>query len=179
MSTNGRVGGGKRTKAKDPLDSLIDLGEDILDGYEAAIEQAIEKSMAIREAEAKFGTSGAAGIEVRKAGIFQGLLTREDPEDRKRYEALKANRDRGILTADHIKIIGGFAVNGQRFVLDVVEHLVEDTHTRPAEVQPIAETLTNASTKILSAAFAESLKFLAERGFQTVDQATLPGQHLQ
>jgi hypothetical protein len=176
MTTNGRVGGRKRTKAKDPLDSLIDLGEDILDGYEAAIEQAIEKSMAIREAEAKFGNPGSAGIEVRQGSIFQGLLRRENPEDRKRYEALKANRDRGYLTADHLKILGGFGANGQRFILDVVEHLVEDTHTRPAEVQPIAETLTNASTKIISAAYAESLKFLAERGFQEINQATSPGQ---
>ena len=179
MATNGRTGARNGTKPDDHLGAFKNLGKDLLDGYEAALDQAIEKSLAIREAEAKFGNPGGAGIVVRQGSIFQGLFRREDPEDRKRYEAFKLNRDRGILTADHIKILGGFAVNGQRFVLDVVEHLVEDTHTRPPEVQPIAETLTNASTKILSAAYAESLKFLAERGFQTVDQATPPGQHMQ
>jgi N-acetylglutamate synthase-like GNAT family acetyltransferase len=61
----------------------------------------------------------------------------------------------------------------------VGEHLLEDVHSRPAELQPIAETLTNASLKILSAAYVESLQFLAERGFQTVDQATPPGQRQQ
>ncbi len=175
MSTNGRVGGGKRSKAKDPLDSLIDLGEDVLESYEAAIEQAIEKSMAIREAEAKFGAGGAAGIQVRR----EGLLQRENAEDRKRANALKANRDRGYLIADHLKTLGGFAAKGQEFVLDVVEHLTEDTHNRSAEVQPIAEMLTKASTKVISKAYVESLQFLGERGFQTIDQATPPSQQQQ
>jgi hypothetical protein len=175
MTTNGSKG----TKSQDPVDYIINMGKKVLDGYETAIEQAIEKSMAIREAEAKFGNPGAAGIEVRRGHIFQGLFTREDPEDRKRYEALKLNRDRGYLTADHIKIVGGYAANGQRFVLDVGEHLLEDMHSRPAEIQPLAETLTNASLKIVTAAYIESLKFLAERGFQTIDQATPPGQHRQ
>ena len=179
MTTNGRTAGHKGTKAQDPVDYVISLGKDVLDSYGAAMEQAIEKSMAIREAETKFGNPGSAGIEVRRGNIFQGLFTREDPEDRKRYEALKANRDRGYLTADHIKIVGGFAAKGQEFVLDVVEHLTEDTHTQPAEVQPIAELLTQASTKILVASYVESLKFLAERGFQTIDQATPPRQQLQ
>jgi hypothetical protein len=146
-----------------------------LDGYEAAIDQAIKKSMAIREAEAKFGTPGTTEIEVR----HEGLLQRENPEDRKRYEAQRSNRDRGILTADHLKLVGGFAAKGQEFVLDVGERLIEDAHNRPAELQPIAETLTNASLKIVTAAYAESLKFLAERGFQTIDQATPPEQHRQ
>ena len=179
MTTNGRTGDRKTKKSQDPVDYIINLGKDVLDGYEAAIEQAIEKSMAIREADAKFGNPGAAGIEVRRGHIFQGLFTREDPEDRKRYEALKANRDRGYLTADHIKIVGGFAAKGQEFVLDVGEHLLEDMHNRPAEIQPLAETLTNASMKILAAAYTESLKFLAERRYQTSDQETPPGQHRQ
>jgi hypothetical protein len=179
MTTNGRVRGRKGTKPQDPLDSLINLGEDVLDGYEAAIEQAIEKSMAIREAEAKFGNPGSAEIEVRNPSVFQGFLRRENPEDRKRYEALKANRDRGYLTADHLKILGGFAAKGQEFVLDVVEHLTEDNHNRSAEVQPIAEMLTKASTKVISKAYVESLQFLGERGFQTIDQATPPAQRQQ
>jgi hypothetical protein len=179
MTTNGRVGKRKGTKSQDPVDYIINLGKDVLDGYEAAVEQAIEKSMAIREAEAKFGNPGAAGIEVRQRSIFQGLLRRENPEDRKRYEAQKANRDRAKLTADHIKLLGGYATKGQEFVTDVIEHLTEDTHTRSAEIQPIAEMLTQASTKILIASYVESLKFLAERGFQEVDQATPPGQHRQ
>jgi hypothetical protein len=176
MTTNGRVGGRKKTKPEDPVDYIINLGKDILDGYEAAVDEAVNKSKAIREAEAKFGNPGSGGIEIRHD---QGLLHRENPEDRKRYEAFKANRDRGYLTADHIKILGGFAAKGQEFVLDVGERLIEDAHNRPPEVQPLAETLSNASMKILSAAYAESLKFLAERGFQEIDQATPPGQHQQ
>jgi hypothetical protein len=170
MTTNGRVGGRKRTKAKDPLDSLIDLGEDVLESYKAAIEQAIEKSMAIREAEAKFGAAGAAGIQVRR----EGLLQRENPEDRKRADALKANRDRGYLTADHLKILGGFAAKGQEFVLDMVEHLTEDTHNRSPEVQPIAEMLTKASTKVISKAYVESLQFLGERAFTQLTRRHRP-----
>jgi hypothetical protein len=175
MTNNGRTVNEKGTKPEDPLSFLINMGKAILDGYDAAIDEAINKSMAIREAEAKFGNPGAAGIEMRHEGLFR----RENPQDRKRYEAWKANRDRGYLTADHIKILGGFAAKGQEFVLDVGEHLIQDAHNRPAEVQPIAATLTNASMKILAAAYAESLKFLAERGFQTVDQATPPGQQQQ
>jgi hypothetical protein len=175
MTTNGRAGGQKKTKPQDPVDYIINLGKDVLDGYEAAVEQAIEKSLAMREAEAKFGTPGAADIEVR----HEGWLHRENPEDRKRYEAQKANRDRAKLTADHLKILGGFAAKGQEFVLDVIEHLTEDTHNRSAEIQPIAEMLTKASTKIVSASYVESLKFLSERGFQGIDQATPPGQQQQ
>jgi hypothetical protein len=175
MTTNGRVRGRNGTKSQDPVDYIINMGKKVLDGYEAAVEQAIEKSLAIREAEVKFGTPGAADIEVRR----EGWLRRENPEDRKRYEAQKANRDRAKLTADHIKLLGGYATKGQEFVTDVIEHLTEDTHTRSAEIQPIAEMLTQASTKILIASYVESLKFLAERGFQEVDQATPPGQHRQ
>jgi hypothetical protein len=175
MTTNGRRGGRKATKSQDPVDYVINLGKDVLDSYEAAVEQAIEKSMAIREAEAKFGNPGAGGIEVR----HEGFLRRENAEDRERANALKANRDRGYLTADHLKLVGGFAAKGQEFVLDVVEHLTEDSHTRSAEVQPIAEMLTQASTKIVVASYVESLKFLAERGFQTIDQATPPRQRQQ
>jgi hypothetical protein len=169
MITNGSVGHGKRAKSEVPFESLYNLGEDIKDSYEAALERAIEQSIA----RAKFTTAGAADIEVRHD---QGLLHRENPEDRKRKDALKRNQDRGTLTARHLKLIGDFTANGQQFVLDVGEHLVEDMHNRPAEVQPLAETLTKESMKIVAAAYAESLQFLAERGFQTIDQATPPGQ---
>jgi hypothetical protein len=108
MSTNGKVGEEKRTKSQDPLESLFDLGEDVVHGFEAAVERALNKSQAIKEAEAKFGSSGIADIDVR----HEGWLRREDPEDRKRADALKANRDRKILSAHHINDLGGFAVSG-------------------------------------------------------------------
>jgi hypothetical protein len=172
MTTNGRTRRGNRAKSEDPLDSLYDLGEDIKDDFQAEIERAIDQSIA----RAKFTTSSAADIEVRHD---QGLLHRENPEDRKRKDALKRNQDRGILTARHVKLIGDFAVTGQQYVIDVVEHLTEDIANRPAAVQPIGESLTRASAKILTATYAQSLQFLAERGFQTVDDATPPGQHQQ
>jgi hypothetical protein len=171
MTTNGRTRRGNKAKAEDPLDSLYGLGDDIQDSYEADLDRAIEQSIA----KAKFTTSGAADIEVRR----EGLLQRENPEDRKRKNALKANQDRGTLTAHHLKLIGDFAANGQQFVMEVVEHLTEDIANRPAAVQPIGESLTRASAKIVAAAYSQSLQFLAERGFQTIDQATPPGQHQQ
>jgi hypothetical protein len=171
MTTNGRTRHGNRAKSEVPLDSLYDLGEDIKDGFEADLDRAIEQSIA----KAKFTTSSAASIDVR----HEGWLHRENAEDRKRYEAHKANQDRGTLTAHHLKLIGDFAANGQQFVEDVIQHLTEGTANRPAAVQPIGETLTRASAKILVGAYAHSLQFLAERGFQTIDQATPPGQHQQ
>jgi hypothetical protein len=172
MTSNGRAAGGKKTKSKDPLGSLIDLGKDVMHNYEAMIDQAMNKSMAIREAETKFGTPGTAGIKVRR----EGLLQRENPEDRKRADALKANHDRGYLTADHLKGLGGFAVNGQQYVMDVVERLSEATDDLPEELQPIGEVLTNLSTKVMTNSYAECLQFLAEMGFLEIAQATKPGQ---
>jgi hypothetical protein len=172
MTTNGRTRHGNKAKSEVPLGSLYDLGEDIKDSFEADLDRAIEQGIA----KAKFTASSAASIEVRHD---QGLLHRENPEDRKRYEALKANQDRGTLTAHHLKLIGDFAANGQQYVEDVVEHLTEDIAHRSPAVQPVAESLTRASAKILSAAYTQSLQFLAERGFQEIDQATPPGQDQQ
>jgi hypothetical protein len=171
MATNGRTRHGNKAKSESPLGALYDLGEDIKDGFEADLDRAIEQSIA----KAKFTTSSAANIDVR----HEGWLHRENAEDRKRYEALKANQDRGTLTAHHIKLIGDFAANGQDFVMEVAEHLTEDIANRPAAVQPLGESLTRASMKILAASYAQSLQFLAERGFQQIDQATPPGQHQQ
>jgi hypothetical protein len=176
MTTNWRVvnGKGKESKPEDPMRSLINLGKDVLHGFAADIDRAVNKSMAIREAEA-FGNPAKGNIEVRR----EGLLQRENPEDRERANALKANRDRGVPTADHLKLLGGFVANGEKFVLDVGTHLTEVTNDLPDALQPVGEVLTNASMKILSGAYVESLKFLAERGFQTINQATPPGQHQQ
>jgi hypothetical protein len=157
MTTNGRVVEGKGTKPEAPLGSLINTGKDVLHGYQEAIDQAIKKSMAIREAEAKFGTPGTAGIEVR----HEGVLRWENPQDRKRYDALKANRDRAILTARHLNDLGGFAAD-----------LSDD-------LQPIGELLTNVSMKVLTGTYTECLKFLTEMGFQEIAQATKPEQQQQ
>ena len=172
MTTNGRTRHGNKAKSEVPLGSLYDLGEAIKDDFAADLDRAIEQGIA----KAKFTTSSAASIEVRHEGF---LHLRENAEDRKRYEALKANQDRGTLTAHHLKLIGDFAANGQQYVEDVVEHLTEDIAHRSPAVQPVAESLTRASAKILSAAYTQSLQFLAERGFQEIDQATPPGQDQQ
>jgi hypothetical protein len=175
MTTNGRDTTRNGTKPQDPLEYLKHMGKDVMHGFDAAVDRVMNKSRAIKEAEAKFGIPGASDIEVR----FEGLLHRKNPEDSKRYEAKKANRDRGVLTADQLKLLGGFAANGQKYVLDVGTHLTEITNALPEELQPVGETLTNASLKILSMSYIESLQFLAERGFQTIDQATPPGQYQQ
>ena len=107
-------------------------------------------------------------------------MRRENPEDRKRFEAWKANRDRGYLTGDHLKLIGGFVANGEKFVLDVGNHLNEITNDLPDELRPVGEVLSNASMRILSGAYVESLQFLAEMGFQEIAQATKSAsQHQQ
>jgi hypothetical protein len=174
MTTNWRVVNGNGTKPEDPVDSVINTGKDVLHVFAAEIDRAVNKSMAIREAET-FGTPGRADVKVRR----EGFLRRENPEDRKRFEAKKANRDRGVLTADHLKLLGGFAASGEKFVLDVVTNLTQVTDDLPDELRPVGEVLTNASTKILSKSYIEGLQFLAERGFQEVDQATQPGQQQQ
>jgi len=175
MTTNGRVGVGNGTKPEDPVGAFMNMGKDVLNGYEALIDQAINKSLAIREAQEKFGTTGTAGINVRR----EGLRRRENPEDRKHADVLKANRDRGILTGHHLKDVVGFVVNGQQFVMDAAERLTEITAELPDDLQPLGTTLTKASLQIISGSFVESAKFLAERGFQEIDQATKPGQQQQ
>jgi hypothetical protein len=172
MTTNGRTRHRNGTKSEDPVGSFYDLGEAVQDSFEADLDRAIEQSIA----KAKFTTSSTADIEVRHEGV---LHLRENAEDRKRKNALKANQDRGTLTAHHLKLIGDFAANGQQYVMDVAEHLTEVVARRSPAVQPVGESLTRESVKIVATAYTESLQFLAQRGFQEIDQATLPGQHQQ
>jgi hypothetical protein len=176
MTTNGKavdweIIDGNRAKPEDLLEEVITQGKAAVDDFAADIERAVNKSMAIREAET-FGAPGKAGLKVRR----EGLLRRKNPEDEKRYEALKANYDRAVLSARHISNLGGFAANGEQFVLDVVTHLTEVTNALPDEVQPVGEVLTKATTKILSASYVESLQLNAEMGFQEIAQATRPRQ---
>lgn len=170
-TTNGRVG--KGTKPEDPLGAFKSLGKDILDGFDAAIDEAMNKSLAVREAERKFGAPGTAGIEVRQEGH---IFRRENPEDRKRADALKANRDRKTLSAEHIKDLGAYAVAGETYVLDIAEYLSDKTDTLPGHLQPLGQTLTKASVQIVSTAYIESLKHNAEMGFLEITAATQPGQ---
>jgi transcriptional regulator with XRE-family HTH domain len=149
---------------------LLDFAQKLIEDKaetQQKITEAVEKSLKHRAAEAKFGTPAGAKIEVRR----EGLLRRENPQDRKRKNALKANKDRGTLTAHHLKDLEGFAASGQRYVLDAIEHLKEVTDDLPDELQPIAETLTKATTKIISASYVECLKFLAAWGIQDTEQA--------
>jgi DUF1680 family protein len=175
MTTNGSRGGQNGTKPQNPRGSLIDLGKDVMNGFAADIDRAMEESTAIREAEAKFGSPGAAGIEVRREGLRQ----RENPEDRKRKNALKANRDRKVLSAHHLNDLGGLVVTGEKFVLDVAEHLSDVTDNLPDHLQPLGQTLTKAGVQILSGALIELVKFNAEMGFLEITEATKPGQHRQ
>ena len=172
MTTNGRGTTGRGAKPQDPLGSFKNLGEDVWEGYQEEIDQALEESLAIQEAEAKFGSPGAADIYVRR----EGWLQRENPDDRRRANALKANRDRKVLSAHHLNDLGGLAVTGEKFVLDVAEHLSDVTDNLPNHLQPLGKALTKASVQILSGALIESLKHNAERGSQEIDQATKPKQ---
>jgi hypothetical protein len=42
MTTNGRTRHGNRAKSDDPVDSFYNMGEVILEGYEADLDRAIE-----------------------------------------------------------------------------------------------------------------------------------------
>jgi hypothetical protein len=176
MTTNGSRGGQKGTKPQDPLGSLIDLGKDVISGFAADIDRAMEQSTAIRAAEAKFGAPGVADIEVRHEGF---LNLRENAEDRKRKNALKANRDRKVLSAHHLNDLGGLVVTGEKYVLDVAEHLSDVTDNLPDHLQPLGQTLTKAGVQILSGTFIELVKFNAEMGTLEITEATKPGQHRQ
>jgi hypothetical protein len=176
MTTNGngvnwRPAEGNGTKPEDPLWFLKNTGKTITEDYQAAIDLALAKTQAMREAEAKFGSPGTAGIEVRHD---QGLLHRENPEDRKRADALKKNRDREILTARHINDLGGYIAKGEEYVMDVGKHLNRVTADLPVELQELGTTLTIAGMKILSASFIEGAKMNAEMGMQEISQATKP-----
>jgi hypothetical protein len=173
MTTNGRVVNGNGAKAEKPPSSFLNPGTDDLEDYQAALEQAITESLAMQEAEARFGNPGKAGIAVRHD---QGLFHRENPEDRKRYEAGKANHDRKVLSADHITELGGFIVSGEQFVLDVAEHLAKRNAARPDSVKPLGHMLTKTCMQVLSGALIESVKHNAERGTQEIDLATRPKQ---
>jgi hypothetical protein len=153
---------------EDLLDALYQMGGALMQEHQAVIDRAIEQCAA----KVKFGTPGRADIEVRR----EGLRRRENPADRRRYEALKANRDRAILTARHLNDLGGFAASGQQYVMEVIEHLTDMSKDFPEDLQPISEALTKASAKILTGSYAECLKFLAEMGFLEIAEATPPGQ---
>jgi hypothetical protein len=176
MTTNGNVGVGKGTKSEDPLGAFKNLGKTILDGFDAAIDEAMNKGLAIQEAERKFGTAGTAGIDVRQEGH---IFRRENPEDRERADALKANHDRKVLSAHDINELGGLAVAGQTYVLDVAKYLSDVTDNLPDHLRPLGETLTKASVQIIGTKLVESLKYNAEMGQLEISNATTPRQRRQ
>jgi hypothetical protein len=180
MTTNGHKVNWERVpeqgdSPKDPLWFLKDTAKGMKDDYHQMVARAMEKSQAIREAEVKFGTPGMAGIAVRREGITR----RVNPEDRERENALKANRDRKVLSAHDLNDLGGLAVTGQKFVLDVAEELSDHTDNLPAHLQPLGEALTQVSVQVLSAKYIEQLKFNAEMGNRQIAQATTPKQPQQ
>jgi hypothetical protein len=69
MTTNGRVGERNGTKPEDPLDPLFATGEEVLNEHESLIDRAIEKSIQLQKAEAKYGTPGTAKVKVRRDGF--------------------------------------------------------------------------------------------------------------
>jgi hypothetical protein len=176
MTTNWRVVNSNGSKPEDSLGAFKQLGKDIVDGCDAAIDQALNKNPAMRDAEATFGSPGAPGIEIRREGF---IFRHDNPEDRKRFEVLKTNRDRQILTARHVKDVGAYIATGQQFVVDVAVHLRETIAELPEDMQSLEVSLTNAGLQILSGTYIEGAKFNAEMGLREITQATMPGQEQQ
>jgi hypothetical protein len=154
---------------EDPMWFLKDPGKALAADYQAAIDLALEKGALLRDAEASFGN---AKIKQR----HEGLLHRENADDRQRIDALKANHDRKVLSGDHLKELGELVAAGLEFVMDVSEYLENRNAVRPASLQPLGNALNQATIKILTGALIESAKLNAETGNQEIVRATPPGQ---
>jgi hypothetical protein len=153
----------------DPLWFIKSPGKALAEDYQAAIDLALDQGALIRDAETKFGK---AKIKQR----HEGLLHRENADDRQRIDALKANHDRKVLSGDHLKELGELVAAGLEFVMDVSEYLENRNAVRPASLQPLGNALNQATIKILTGALIESAKLNAETGNQEIVRATPPGQ---
>jgi hypothetical protein len=123
-------------KPEDPLWFTKNPGRALAADYQAEIDLALEQGALLREAE-KFGSA-----EIKQR--HEGLLRRENADDRRRIDAFKANHDRKVLSGDHLKELGELAVAGEEFIMNVAEYLEKSNAARPASMQPLGNALNKA-----------------------------------
>jgi hypothetical protein len=177
MTTNGKAVNWEMVdengvNPEDPMWFLKNPGKALVPDYQAAIDLALEQGALLRDAETSFGN---AKIKQR----HEGLLRRENADDRQRIDAQKSNHDRKVLSGDHLKELGELAAAGLEFVMDVGEYLEKRNAVRPASLHPLGNALNKATMQILSGALIESVKLNAETGNQEIVLATKPRQHQQ
>ena len=126
----------------------------------------------IRAAETKFGN---ANIKQR----HEGVLRRENADDRRRIDGSKANHDRKIMSGEHLNELIQLAAAAQECVMDYVEYQEKRNDARPASLQPLGEALIKASVQVITYSYIEQLKLNTEAGNQEIILATPPGQHQQ
>jgi DNA-binding transcriptional ArsR family regulator len=119
---------------------------------------------------------GSRSSEVRRTG-----LVRENAGDLTRIEAAKANRDRAILLAQHLKDLARFAASGEQHVMEVAEHLAEHlrevTEDLPSQVQPLGEALPEELQayffQLIARSFTEAMTMLPELGLAAIARAPM------
>src|SRR5918992_6274958 len=142
MVTNGQpvnweMVDGNGAKPEDPLWFLKSPGKALAEDYQAAIDLALEKGALLRAAETKFGN---AKIKQR----HEGVLHRENADDRQRIDAFKANHDRKVLSADHLNELIQFSAAGLECVMNYAEYQEKRNAVRPASLQPLGNALNKA-----------------------------------
>jgi hypothetical protein len=172
MTTNGRVGERNGTKPEDPLDPLFATGEEVLNEHESLIDRAIEKSIQLQKAEAKYGTPGTAKVKVRRDGFWG----KKNEADLAWVEAEIANRNREIVTAEHVADLGKIVASGKKYITDCVGYMTTIDEELPDHLQPIGQALTKLGTKALIGAYAVSIEMLSAKGFEEIAQVKKPGE---
>jgi len=169
MTTNGRVGEKNGTT---PEDLLYATGEEVLNDHDSLIDRAIEKSIQLQKAEAKYGSPGTAKVKVRRDGIW----AKKNEADLAWAEAEIANRNRQIVTAEHIADLGKWVASGKKYITDCVEYMTTIDEELPDHLQPIGQALTKIGTKVLIGAYAVSIEMLSAKGFEEIAQVKKPGE---
>lgn len=169
MTTNGRVGEKNGTT---PEDFLYATGEEVLNDHDSLIERAIEKSIQLQKAEATYGTPGTAKVKVRRDGI----LGKKNEADLAWAEAEIANRNREIVTAEHLADLGKYVASGKKYVTDCVGYMTTIDEDLPDHLQPIGQALTKIGTKVLIGAYAVSIEMLSAEGHKEIAQVKKPGE---
>jgi transcriptional regulator with XRE-family HTH domain len=149
------------------ITALVDFAQKLLEEkakVQQKISEALEKSLKIRAAGVKRGNPDNAGIKARREGIF-GKPTHRDLA---RAEADKANRDREILTAQHLAALGKYAASGEKYIWDVIASMRAIDDDLHDEQKPIEQTLTKFGMKMLTEVYAETLTWLSAAGLAEI-----------
>jgi hypothetical protein len=173
------IGGGRgresREEDADFLDAIKNIGRDfknLKEKHQKTLANAYKRSMQKRQAKARRGNLDGSAIQIRR----EGILARPNPQDRKRSNAAKANKDRAILNAQVVKQQGDFAASGKKYIMDVMEDVIDMDHDASDELQPIGQALTEIIEEELTGTFTEPLTMIGELGFKENALATQPGQ---